>query len=79
MTEPADEEVEPEPEGVQKPRLPYEMDALAPLISKETLEYHYGKHHLTYYNNLVKMLQGHEWEKKSLEFLVKNAKGGMFN
>jgi Fe-Mn family superoxide dismutase len=39
------------------PKLPYEMDALEPYISHETLEYHYGKHHQTYVNNLNKFVQ----------------------
>ena len=63
-----------------KPVLPYAADALEPHLSKETLEYHYGKHHCGYYNKLCKQLEGdHEWADKSLDFLVKNAKGGMFN
>jgi Fe-Mn family superoxide dismutase len=61
------------------PALPYEMDALAPHISKETLEYHYGKHHQAYVNNLNKLVPGTEYEGKSLEEIIKSADGGIFN
>jgi len=55
------------------------LDLFEPLMSKETLEYHYGKHHLTYYNKLLASLKGHELENKSLEYIVKHSSGGMFN
>jgi len=61
------------------PELPYSMDALAPHISKETLEYHYGKHHQTYVTNLNKLIEGTESATLSLEELVKSASGGVFN
>ena len=61
------------------PALPYEMDALAPNISKETLEYHYGKHHASYVANLNKLAEGTEFEKASLEDIIKKADGGLFN
>ncbi|NOZ03182.1 MAG: superoxide dismutase [Fe] [FCB group bacterium] len=62
------------------PELPYPMDALAPYISKETLEYHYGKHHQAYVNNLNKMIPGTEYENLSLEEIIKKAPaGGLFN
>lgn len=61
------------------PKLPYAMDALAPVISKETLEYHYGKHHQAYVNNLNKLIAGSEFEKASLEEIIKKATGGIFN
>lgn len=61
------------------PKLPYEMDALAPHISKETLEYHYGKHHQAYVNNLNKLIPGTEFESMSLEEIIMKAKGGVFN
>ena len=51
------------------PELPYTKDALAPHISAETLEYHYGKHHKTYVDNLNKLIPGTEFEKMSLEEL----------
>ncbi len=61
------------------PELPYAMDALAPHISKETLEYHYGKHHQTYVNKLNDMIPGTEFEDMSLEDIIRKAKGGLFN
>ena len=61
------------------PALPYEMDALAPHISKETLEYHYGKHHQAYFNKLNDLVKGTENENKSLEEIIKHASGGLFN
>lgn len=62
------------------PPLPYAMDALQPHISKETLEFHYGKHHQTYVNNLNNMIQGTEFENSQLEDIVKKAPAGpIFN
>lgn len=61
------------------PKLPYAMDALAPHISKETLEYHYGKHHQTYVTNLNNLVPGTEFEGKSLEDIIKKSTGGVFN
>lgn len=61
------------------PPLPYAMDALAPHISKETLEFHYGKHHQTYVTNLNNLIPGTEFESASLEDIVKKSSGGVFN
>lgn len=61
------------------PELPYSMDALAPHISKETLEYHYGKHHRAYVNNLNNLIAGTEFEKMSLEDIMKKSTSGIFN
>lgn len=61
------------------PELPYAMDALAPHISKETLEYHYGKHHAAYVTNLNNMVKGTEFETLSLEEIIKKSTGGVFN
>jgi len=61
------------------PPLPYELDALAPHISKETLEFHYGKHHQTYVTNLNNLIPGTEFENASLEDIVKKSSGGVFN
>ncbi|MEI6454859.1 MAG: superoxide dismutase [bacterium] len=61
------------------PKLPFPMDALEPYISKRTLEYHYGKHHQAYINNLNKLIPGTEFENKSLEEIVRKASGGVFN
>jgi Fe-Mn family superoxide dismutase len=63
----------------QLPPLPYAKDALAPHISAETLEYHYGKHHATYVANLNKLIPGTEFENLPLEGIVKKATGGIFN
>ena len=61
------------------PALPYEMNALEPHISKETLEFHYGKHHQTYVTKLNGLVPGTEFEGKSLEDVVKTSSGGVFN
>ncbi len=62
------------------PPLPYEKNALAPHMSEETLEYHYGKHHQTYVTNLNKLIEGTEFENLSIEETVKKAPaGGLFN
>ncbi|AUR51501.1 superoxide dismutase [Aquella oligotrophica] len=61
------------------PQLPYAHDALAPHISKETIEFHYGKHHQTYVTNLNNLIKGTEFENASLEEIVKKSSGGIFN
>lgn len=61
------------------PELPYALDALQPHISKETLEYHYGKHHQTYVTNLNNLIKGTEFENASLEDIIKKSSGGLFN
>lgn len=62
------------------PALPYAMNALAPHISEETLEYHYGKHHAAYVNNLNKLITDSEYENLTLEEIIKKSKaGGIFN
>ncbi|MDH3326531.1 MAG: superoxide dismutase [Fe] [Gammaproteobacteria bacterium] len=61
------------------PELPYAMDALAPTISKETLEYHYGKHHQTYVTNLNNLIKGTDFEEMSLEDIIMKSSGGLFN
>ncbi len=65
--------------AIELPALPYAKDALAPHISEETLEFHYGKHHQTYVDNLNKAIPGTEFEGKSLEEIVKTSSGGVFN
>jgi Fe-Mn family superoxide dismutase len=57
------------------PELPYAHDALAPYMSKETLEFHHDKHHLAYVTNGNALLKGTEWESKSLEEIVKGSFG----
>ena len=61
------------------PELPYAKTALAPHISAETLDYHYGKHHQTYVTNLNNLIPGTEFEKMSLEEIVMKSSGGIFN
>ncbi len=64
---------------ISRPELPYAMDALAPHISKETLEYHYGKHHLSYVTKLNNQIEGTELASLSLEEIVKRSSGGVFD
>ncbi len=61
------------------PALPYALDALAPTLSQETLEYHYGKHHQTYVTNLNNLIPGTEFEAMSLEDIIMKSSGGVFN
>ena len=61
------------------PELPYARDALAPHISAETIDYHYGKHHKAYVDNLNRLIPGTEFEKMSLEDIIKKSSGGIFN
>ncbi|QWT46199.1 superoxide dismutase [Azospira inquinata] len=62
------------------PALPYAQDALAPHISKETIEFHYGKHHQSYVTNLNNLVKGTEYEALDLEAIIKKAPaGGIFN
>jgi len=65
--------------AIELPPLPYARDALAPHISAETLDYHYGKHHQTYVTNLNNLIKGTEFENMDLVAIVKKAQGGMFN
>lgn len=61
------------------PQLPYAIDALAPHISKETLEYHHGKHHNAYVTKLNALIEGTPNAGKSLEDIIKSSTGGLFN
>lgn len=61
------------------PELPYKKSDLEPFISKETLEFHHGKHHQTYVTNLNKLIEGTDFEGKSLEEIIKSSEGGIFN
>lgn len=63
----------------QLPALPYAKDALAPHISAETMEYHYGKHHQTYVTNLNNLIKGTEFENAALEDIIKKSSGGIYN
>jgi Fe-Mn family superoxide dismutase len=61
------------------PELPYAHNALEPIISEKTISFHYGKHHLTYVNNLNAMVEGTEFETSDLETIVKKSDGPIFN
>ncbi len=65
--------------SIELPALPYARDALEPYISKETLDYHYGRHHQGYVTKLNKLLPGSEHEGQDLETIVKTSEGGLFN
>lgn len=65
--------------AITLPELPFAMDALAPHISKETLEYHYGKHHNAYVTKLNGMIEGTDMASLSLEDIIMKSEGGMFN
>ena len=61
------------------PPLPFAKDALEPVISAETIDYHYGKHHQAYVTNLNNLVPGTEFAEASLEEIVMQADGGIFN
>ncbi len=62
------------------PALPFAADALAPHMSRETLEFHHGKHHQAYVTNLNNLIKGSEYENLSLEDIIRKAPaGGVFN
>jgi Fe-Mn family superoxide dismutase len=61
------------------PALPWAKDALAPVISAETIDYHYGKHHQAYVTNLNKLTEGTPNANKSLEEVIRTSEGGLFN
>jgi Fe-Mn family superoxide dismutase len=61
------------------PPLPWAKDALAPVISAETLDYHYGKHHQAYVTNLNKLTEGKPEANQSLEQVIMASSGGLFN
>ena len=65
--------------AITLPELPYAIDALEPHISKETLEFHYGKHHATYVAKLNPLIEGGELAEADIETIVKNSEGGIFN
>ena len=65
--------------AIELPPLPWARDALAPHISAETIDYHYGKHHQTYVTNLNNLIKGTEFENQDLLAIVKKSQGGMFN
>ncbi|MBI9054441.1 MAG: superoxide dismutase [Bacteroidales bacterium] len=61
------------------PKLPYEYDALEPVISKRTLEFHHNKHHAAYVNNLNNLIQDTEFEDSDIVDIMMKATGGIFN
>ncbi|MEI2456110.1 Fe-Mn family superoxide dismutase [Lysobacter firmicutimachus] len=65
--------------AIELPALPYDRTALEPTISAETIDFHYGKHHKAYVDNLNKMIEGTEFASLSLEEIIKKSQGGMFN
>ncbi len=63
----------------QLPLLPYALNALEPVLSKETLEFHYGKHHQAYVTNLNGLIKGTPFENATLEAIIMEAEGPIFN
>jgi Fe-Mn family superoxide dismutase len=61
------------------PKLPYAQDALEPFISNRTIEFHYGKHHQTYVNNLNNLVIGTRFEGATIETMIREGDGGIFN
>lgn len=61
------------------PELPYATDALAPVISRDTIEYHYGKHERTYIDNLNRLIKDTKYEDMELEDIIRSAEGPVFN
>ncbi|MFT4636056.1 MAG: Fe-Mn family superoxide dismutase [Arenicella sp.] len=65
--------------SIELPALPYARNALAPTISEETIDYHYGKHHNSYVVNLNKMIEGTDHADQPLEEIIHSSSGGVFN
>ncbi len=65
--------------AIELPPLPYERTALEPHISGETLDFHYGKHHKAYVDNLNKMIEGTEFADMPLVDIIRKSQGGVFN
>ena len=63
----------------EQPQLPYNRQALEPVISAETIDYHYGKHEKAYIDNLNKLIKDTEFEDMSLEEVIAHSKGALFN
>jgi Fe-Mn family superoxide dismutase len=68
-----------DPVSYELPELPYALDALEPHLSRETLRYHWGKHHRGYVDRLNQLVRGTELEGRPLEELIKHEKGALFN
>ena len=65
--------------AITLPELPWSKDALAPHISAETIDFHYGKHHNAYVTKLNAAIEGTEFAEMSLEDIIMKSSGGMFN
>ena len=65
--------------AIELPALPYDRTALEPIISGETIDYHYGKHHKAYVDKINKMIEGTEFADMALEDIIRKSQGGMFN
>lgn len=63
----------------EQPTLPYQPDALEPVISRETIDYHYGKHEKAYIDNLNKFIKGTEYEDMDLEEIIRHSDGALYN
>lgn len=63
----------------QQPELPYSSDALAPVISQETIDFHYGKHEKAYIDNLNRLIKGTDYEDMELEDIIRHSEGALFN
>lgn len=64
---------------IELPKLPYKRDALEPHISQKTIDFHYGQHHAAYVKNLNNLIEGSLYEKMSLDDIVRNSDGPIFN
>lgn len=65
--------------SIEMPQLPYGMGDLAPQISEETMDYHYGKHSQGYVNNINKLIKGTKYENMTLEEIILDSEGSIFN
>lgn len=64
---------------IELPQLPYKRDALEPHISQKTIDFHYGQHHAGYVKNLNNLIENTPFDKMSLEEIIKNSSGSIFN
>ena len=64
---------------IELPKLPYKRDALEPHISQKNIDFHYGQHHASYVKNLNNLIENTHYEKMSLEEIIKNSEGAIFN
>ena len=62
-----------------QPELPYALDALEPVISKDTIKFHYGKHEKAYIDNLNNLIKGTKYEDMNLEDIIRLSDGALFN